>query len=572
MLKDAIYKEPTSTGSDEFFLGHGEQPTLDDLRPTPAVIQGEVVPALLAVLTEDEMPSVVSSGTMALAKIGAESCGDHADDVEAALRALLDDGNQEVVETAALALGLFGRRGCAPDIAALVMDTETGRRLVGGGKVSTRTRAFAAQGLAQLSRRSQNPEISRFVAHHLVAAVDAPKTPDEVRLACLNALAVVPLSSVARVEASGVRVSPSSSRAALVGWLAAKCKDADLSYRVRAHAPRTMALHALSGDRGLREDAIRLLVELLEKSRSERELRYGAVMSLGLLGHAGPEHAWVRTSLMRSARDGDATERHLALMSLGQVTARPGSDPKSAWEGADEVEKYLRQQLSRGKSRAKPWAALALGVQGAEQLAHGRVLNSETRDALRAMSQDCKSPADAGAYAVALGLRTDSGAAELMREKLAYFSDQQARGDLCLSLGLLREAKNVSALQEVFTDAVYEPHLLSRVITALTLSQDKSLVPMILKKIEATESSAVRVVYAWALGLVGDARAVDPLTTLLGDTDQVVMLRSKSADCLGFVCDPERVPWNTSLKQAANYLSPAETVIGGSTIGVLELR
>ena len=132
--------------------------------------------------------------------------------------------------------------------------------------------------------------------------------------------------------------------------------------------------------------------------------------------------------------------------------------------------------------------------------------------------------------------------------------------------------KNVSALQEVFTDAVYDPHLLSRVITALTLSQDKSLVPMILKKIEATESSAVRVVYAWALGLVGDARAVDPLTTLLGDTDQVVMLRSKSADCLGFVCDPERVPWNTSLKQAANYLSPAETVIGGSTIGVLELR
>jgi hypothetical protein len=275
---------------------------------------------------------------------------------------------------------------------------------------------------------------------------------------------------------------------------------------------------------------------------------------------------------MRSARDGDATERHLALMSLGQVTSRPGSDPESAWEGADEVEKYLRKQLSRGKSRAKPWAALALGVQGAEQLTHGRVLRAETRDALRAMSEDCKSPADAGAYAVALGLRTDIGAAELMCEKLAYFSDQQARGDLCLSLGLLREIKNVPALQEVFTDAVYEPHLLSRVITALTLSQDKSLVPTILKEIGATESSSVRVVYAWALGIVGDARAVGPLTELLGDTGNVAMLRSKSADCLGFVCDPERVPWNTSLKQAANYLAPAETVMGGSSVGVLDLR
>ena len=572
MLKDAIYLAPASTGSDEFFLGHGEQPSIRDLRPDPALIIKEVVPALLVILTGDEMPSVVSSATLALAKIGAESCGERAGEVEAALRALLERGNQEVVETAALALGLFGRPGCAMDLAALVGNTEVGQKLVGGGKVSTRTRAFAAYGLAQLARRNENSEIARFTAHPLVAAVDARKAPDEVRLACLNALAVVPLSSAAYVEAGGVRVAPSSSRSALVEWLAERCKDSDLSDRVRAHAPRTMALHALGGNKSLREEAIGVLVELLAKGRTDRELRYGAVMGLGLLGHAGGEHTWVRTSLMRSARDGDASERHLALMSLGQVSSRPGPDPKSAWAGADAIEKYLREQLVRGKSRAKPWAALALGVQGAEQLTHGRPLKVETRDALRFMSEDCKSPADAGAYAVALGLRTDIGAAELLREKLAYFSDQQARGDLCLSLGLLREISNVPALQEVLPDAIYQPHLLSRVITALTLSQDKSLVPTILKEIKETESSSVRVVYAWALGIVGDARAVGPLTALLLDTENVAMLRAKSADCLGFVCDPERVPWNTSLKRAANYSTRAATVMGGGAPGVLEFR
>ena len=109
-LKEAIYKDPTSTGSDDFFLGHGEQPTLEELRPPQAVIEAEVVPALLAVMTTDEMPSVISSATMALAKIGADSCGERAGDVEAALRALLDAGNQEVVEAAALALGLCRRR------------------------------------------------------------------------------------------------------------------------------------------------------------------------------------------------------------------------------------------------------------------------------------------------------------------------------------------------------------------------------------------------------------------------------------------------------------------------------
>jgi len=80
------------------------------------------------------------------------------------------------------------------------------------------------------------------------------------------------------------------------------------------------------------------------------------------------------------------------------------------------------------------------------------------------------------------------------------------------------------------------------------------------------------VVYAWALGIVGDARAVTPLAELLKDVENVGTLRSKSADCLGFVCDPERVPWNTSLKRAANYLTRAETVMGGSSFGVLDLR
>ena len=571
-LKEAIYEVPASTGSDDFFLGHGAQPTRDELRPPQELIESAVVPALLAVMNKDEQPNVISSATMALAKIGAESCGERAREVELALRALLDAGNQEVVEAAAIALGLFGRPSVAPALASLVADSAAGRELVGGGKVSTRTRAFAAHGLAQLARRAQNPEISRFAAHQLVATVDGKRANDEVRLASLNALAVVPLADAGRLEASGVRVSPSSSREALAAWLGEKCAQGGLSDRVRAHAPRTLALQAMGADPALRERAARLLVELLARGRTDRELRYGAVMGLGLLGRAGPEHTYVRTALSRSAREGDATERHLALMSLGQVTSRPGSDPQTSWDGADEVEKYLREQLVRGKSRAKPWAALALGVQGAEQLAYGRRLKAETRDALRMMSEDCKSPADAGAYAVAIGLRSDVGAAELLREKLAYFSDQQARGDLCLSLGLMREQKNVPALQEAFTDAVYEPHLLSRVITGLTLCQDKSLVPAILEEMVSTESSAVRVVYAWALGIVGDARAVAPLAALLQDEGNVSTLRSKSADCLGFVCDPERVPWNTSLKRAANYLTRAETVMGGSSFGVLDLR
>ncbi len=274
---------------------------------------------------------------------------------------------------------------------------------------------------------------------------------------------------------------------------------------------------------------------------------------------------------MRAFSAGDSTERHLALMSLGQLTSRPGPESLSAWESADEVETFLRSQLSRGKSRAKPWVALALGVQGAGQLSHERILNDETRGALRTMSRECKSPADAGAYAIAIGLRSDIGGAELLRERLDSFADEQARGDLSLALGLLGEVGNVPALQGIFSDAVYQPHLFSRVVIALTLCGDKSLVPTLVKEMAETESSSVRAVHAWALGLIGDTRAIEPLVELLKDEEQTALLKIQVANGLGFVCDSAELPWSTSLKQAANYLTRAETLLGGSPSGVLEI-
>jgi len=552
-------------------LGHGERPTLDELRPDLKLTQELVIPTLLKILNSDDATSVISSATMSLAKIGSDSCGDQAGAVEEALRALLDEGNQEISETAALALGLFGRAESATVLVELLSDSKAGRKLVGGGAVATRTRAFAAYGLGQLSRRTPRAEIASFVTSALVAVVDGDDTPDEVSLAAFNALSVVPLAGSPELLNADIRVSPSSSRAALVNWLGAKCKDSSLSDRVRAHVPRTMALHAAEGTVDLKADAAELLMELLTERRVDRELRYGVVMALGLLGDAGPEAAPIRALLMHSAKHGDTSERHLALMSLGQVTSRPGPLAESAWESAAEVEAYLRAQLSRGKSRAKPWAALALGVQGAGQLSHGRVLGDETSDALRAMSRDCGSPADAGAYAVAIGLRMDIEAAPLLQERLASFADQQARGDLCLALGLLGEAANIPSLQEVFIDAVYQPHLLSRVVMALTLCRDKSLVPTLVKEMKASGSSSVRAVHAWSLGLVGDTRAVDPLVGLLKDTEQTTLLRIQVANGLGFVCDPEHVPWSTSLKEAANYITRAETLLGGSPSGVLEI-
>ena len=570
-LKSAIYADPVSTGSDDFFLGHGERPSLKELQPNRQMTSELVVPTLLAILSGDEATSVISSATVSIAKLGAVACGEDAAGVEAALLDLLDDGNQEISETAALCLGLFGRVESVTALTGLLSDADRGRELVGGGKVATRTRAFAAYGLGQLARRVDRAEVTSFIAHSLVAIVEGEAVPDEVVLAVLNTLTILPLAGSESLEAGDVRVSPSSSRAALVRWLGERCKGSALSDRVRAHAPRALAIQATRGNAELRQRAAELLVEILGAEQVDRELRYGAVMGLGLLGHAGPESAFIKEGLMSSFSEGDSTERHLALMSLGQITSRPGPSASSSWESADEVEEFLRSKLARGKSRAKPWVALALGVQGHGQLSHERSLNEVTRDALRAMSRECKSPADAGAYAIAIGLRADIGASELLSERLASFSDDQSRGDLSLALGLLGQHGSVPALQKIFSDAIYHPHLFLQVVKALTLCGDKSLVPTLVKEMDATERSSVRAVYAWALGHVGDGRAIEPLVELLKDDEQTTMLRIQVANGLGFVCDEEELPWSTSLKQAANYLTRAETLLGGSPSGVLEI-
>ena len=94
-LKSAIFADPVSTGSDDFFLGHGEQPSVDELQPNLKLTRELVVPTLLTILEGDEATSVISSATVSIAKIGAEACGDLATAVDSALRGLLNEGNQE---------------------------------------------------------------------------------------------------------------------------------------------------------------------------------------------------------------------------------------------------------------------------------------------------------------------------------------------------------------------------------------------------------------------------------------------------------------------------------------------
>src|SRR5688572_13698003 len=106
-LKEHVHRPGLATGSDGFFLGDGALPQARSLRPTEAQVRELVVTALLAVVEKETNHDLVTGALVALAKIG------HADGLgedgrfEAAVVRLLGSKNQEIRETAAVALGIL---------------------------------------------------------------------------------------------------------------------------------------------------------------------------------------------------------------------------------------------------------------------------------------------------------------------------------------------------------------------------------------------------------------------------------------------------------------------------------
>ncbi len=79
---------------------------------------------------------------------------------------------------------------------------------------------------------------------------------------------------------------------------------------------------------------------------------------------------------------------------------------------------------------------------------------------------------------------------------------------------------------------------------------------------------------ASALGFIGDAGSVEPLTRmLLGDGGKPAsdVARGFSAVALGIVCDKEEFPWNMKLSTNVNYRAEIETLTNNKGDGILDI-
>jgi HEAT repeat protein len=566
-LKRAIHSGHLVTG-DESLADAGARAIY---RPSPDHVRTRVVPALEAVLATERSNDLVSSATVALARIAA---GDH--DLCERLRPrflrLLRSSNQEIAETAAVALGVLGDEGSTETLRSLLQDEPAGRTLVGSDGVSDRTRAFAAYGLGLVGQRA-TVERTRFaIARVLTDLLRAGAgTGLDVEVAALIALGELPLPVAPADEAESSLAW--TSRQGELRFVLEVLGDLNRRNLLRAHAPTVIARLCAGVPSELRLEVHKRLCELVrERSKESNEVQQSAVQALGALGDCDRDR-WdtdTRAQLKRLASSGDEQVRAFALVALGRISGRPG-DGEGSGTGAPDCRAFLTGELARGRSRIRAWSARALGGGERAALDAKREGSAEVRETLRTALAAKNGPEELSALAIALGLARYPEAQDPLLAKLAATNDDATRGYLGVALGMIGVAEAVPAIEKIVRESRYRPALLREAATGLGLLGDKTLVPELTRELGLAQSQASQASIAQALGAIGDERALEPLLVLLQDPKVTDSARGFAAVALGLVCDPEPLPWVSRYSLDLNYRASTSTLLGGNGTGLLEI-
>ncbi|MGB0333268.1 MAG: hypothetical protein ACPGPE_15770, partial [Planctomycetota bacterium] len=442
--------------------GQAEQ-VKDTLRPTEDMIRNEVVPALKMVLEKERQNDIITGALIALAKIGDTQAADGTSEFQEIFAKFLDNGEQEISETATLALGILADDGTVPMLVSLMRDDPAGRKLI-GKEVPMRTRSFAAYGLGLVGYRTSDNAVRQTIVEHLLDVLEMPDfAQPDIKVGAIASLGLIPLDwegEAAAEEAEG-NAATAANRAALLRYLITRMsadtrgnKGGFEQFRVRCQVPiaaaRLLASHeneVPEAQLALRGEVIDQLLSLVAKNSKEKtvEVLQSSTIALGMIGNAekgdgegAEQNEQIFNELKRIAKQSaDNQTEFFGMMALAQMGSRPGSGgEKRGLQAA--VQKELMGFLAKGKGQKKPWAAMSLGVFGNALLENDGTLETTVLSAVRDAARKGDRPAEAGAYAVALGLMKDTASEDLLLERLDYFNgNDDTRGYIAVGLGLM---------------------------------------------------------------------------------------------------------------------------------------
>ena len=538
-----------------------------------ASLRQHAIPELIRIVRKEKDVDMLTSAVMALAKVGLEPAATNgkAPDMStrAAIESLLSHGNQEVAESALLALGILGQRDAAPRLAEILQGQP--KSMGGRGKINQRKRALAAYALAAIGRRSPAAAVRSFCVYHLAGQLQGSKDLGlDLGVACVIGVGLIPLErSDNRGQGAPLTKRPGTSREGQVDLLFDLLTERRVDDKILAYLP--VALARLSGDVDpLRERLIDDLVQrLAPRSKEAAAVRVGCVHALGLVVDRDqtPLSRTARARLMEIARGGDRLERVLAMASLGRIGGR-GMDPLG--ETAGRLRSFLMERMSKGQTYETPWAALGVGL-----LEHSRRLAGEapalgTLAALRSALASAASPDDVGSLCIALALAGDQEAIPLVLER-AQGGDETARGHAVTALGLLR-ANDTTALLRKMTTEGQRPALAREAAISLALIGDQEVRGRLAVLALKERLAAHRVSALLAMAYISDPSQLDPFVSILKDRRQNETVRAYAAVGIGLVADKDPIPWNHAIAADVGWWQAPTTLLDPTTgRGVLDL-
>jgi len=553
-LREAVRAPSVVTGSAEFFMGAGRQRGTDTRAPTDEMVREIVAPRLRALLEGDPHRDLETAAMVALAKVGQDRASF---DVVPLLEARLRDPDQEVRETAALALGLSGAPQGIAILDSLVLDTDRARQRVERGRVEDRIRAFAAYGLA-FAARDGGIELQSTVVATLERLLDGETEDRDLEVAAILGIGIaIPQGSDGATRRLRARALEDLrrvwDRAGGPGHDTVRCHAATSLARLLADEPSESVLAAFHAGR---------FAATLSAADAGDDLKRAAALALGTLGaRLDPDRrAAAARALIDASRDAkDHQVRFFSLIGLGGV-------------GGDEARSYLLEQLATGtRALVRPWAALGLGI--LVRTAGEDVTDSTVATALAAQLEEVRTPEARAAFAVALGLCRAEDEADRIRVLLDELASQdEVAGHLCTSLALLGDERAIPRLRELVQTSARRPQRLRDAAVALGALGDHEAAELLMAGLADGRPTLAQVAsIATGLGLIGDRRSIEPLLDLASDQSAPDLARAFAVVALGQVVERSQLPWNTPLAVGTNYRAAVETLLDGVR-GILDLH
>ena len=571
-LRDAIYKDrwvdpylrlwnPRMAAD----VGMVSPPTADDVR--------SVAMQLAAMLKSSDDRDTSSACLLALAKIGAARSGM---DLVEEFKRFLARGDQELRESAALALGVSGSLDLQTQqvLVDLIGDTTEGQHLSGDSAVNERTRSFAAYGAGLLIKQSRQAGASMRLTAALRHVLNDPfKHERNLMVASIEALALFPRAW--RSRAAGAL------RDSIVADLG-KYYDRDLGpgdQLIQAHVPTAIARLLDPGSMIAAKWRERFSDDLRAGLRSSvrgdgkvnHHIAQSCAMALGLMcspwaddNSAGRQIGELLVDVHRDHRDQQT--RSFAVLSL----ARIGGQKSLAYilSAVDDANKAIEQ----------PWLAMALGVIAASQRVDGSQEGASAEDFRRINASlldqfgKARNPGTIGAIAVALGLAGSLDARDVLRETLVAQSKRpDVVGYVALGLGLLQDRRAITDLRVLRQGSLRRPFVMMQCVRALGLLGDKDLVGELISELAAPSVTLIRLsALVSALAQIGDRSCLPALQDLMANQDVSPLTRAFAAVALGGICDKSPMSWNSVYATQVNYRAATETLTDGAT-GILDL-